>query len=155
MQNQSLSRRSFVKGAGLLTAMGTCSSVLAEQARPRKRISYFRNGEIYVTPVGEPEGKPLTTGHMDFKPSWSKTEDLLVCFRRTKDDPDTLKWKSAIFVIGVDGAGFHQITDGTRTDFNPTWTRDGRNIPIWSRKNDKTGGYFVMSGKVGEKPGQE
>ncbi len=165
MQNQveqnadSLSRRDFVRSAALLsTALvgGTaCSPALAAETKLRKRISYFRNGEIYVTQIGQPEGKPLTTGHMDFKPSWSQTEDLLVCFRRTKDDPDTLKWKNAIFIIKADGADFHLLSDGTRTDFNPTWARDGKNTPIWNRKNDATGGYFVMRGNVGGKPGQE
>jgi hypothetical protein len=55
----------------------------------------------------------------------------------------------------VDGSGFHLLTDGTRTDFNPTWTRDGKNTPLWNRKNDKTGGFIVMQGKVGGKPGDE
>ena len=80
---------------------------------------------------------------------------MLVCFRRTKDDPVTVNWRSAIFVINVDGTGFHQLSDGTHTDFNPTWTRDGLNTPIWNRKNDKTGGFCVMQGKVGGKPGEE
>ena len=113
------------------------------------------NGEIHVNEVGKPEGKPLTTGHMDFKPSWSKTGNMLVCFRRIKDDPVTVNWKSAIFIINVDGTGFHQLSDGTRTDFNPTWTRDGLNTPIWNRKNDKTGGFYVMQSKVGGRPGEE
>ena len=34
-------------------------------------------------------------------------------------------------------------------NFNPTWTRDGLNTPIWNRKNDKTGGFLVMQSKVG------
>jgi hypothetical protein len=124
--------------------------------RPRaSRISYFCNGEIHVNTPGQPEGKPLTTGHMDFKPSWSKTGDLLVCFRRTKDDPVTANWKSAIFIIRTDGTGFRRLTDGTRTDFNPTWTRDGLNTPTWNRKNDRTGGYCVMQGRVDGKPGEE
>ena len=58
-------------------------------------------------------------------------------FRRTKNDPVTVNWKSAIFIINVDGTGFHQLSDGTRTDFNPTWTRDGLNTPVWNRKNDR------------------
>jgi hypothetical protein len=55
----------------------------------------------------------------------------------------------------VDGTGFHQLSDGTRTDFNPTWTRDGLNTPIWNRKNDTTNGFHVMQSKVGNRPGQE
>jgi Tol biopolymer transport system component len=163
--NDHLCRREFLRNAARTTAaVGLAAGMLPvdqplaageESSLPGSRISYFCNGEIHVNQVGKPEGKPLTTGHMDFKPSWSKTDNMLVCFRRTKDDPVTVNWKSAIFVINVDGSGFHQLTDGSRTDFNPTWTRDGRNTPIWNRKNDKTGSFFVMQGKVGNKPGQE
>jgi hypothetical protein len=162
-----LCRREFLKEATRTTAAVAASAGLACGAGPRlarageavrsrpSRISYYCNGEIHVNEVGKPEGKPLTTGHTDFKPSWSKTGNMLVCFRRTKDDPVTVNWKSAIFVIHVDGTGFHQLSDGTLTDFNPTWTRDGLNTPIWNRKKDKTGGFYVMQSKVGNKPGQE
>jgi len=165
--NDQLCRREFLKRAAQATTAMAASAAIGpvlaplparagEAERPHaSRISYFCNGEIHVNEVGKPEGKPLTTGHMDFKPSWSKTGDMLVCFRRTKDDPVTVNWKSAIFVIGADGTGFHQLTDGTHTDFNPTWTRDGLNTPLWNRKNDKTGGFFVVQGKVGGKPGEE
>jgi len=159
LRDDRLDRREFLARAA---AAGMCAAAApltlrADEPVPTtgRRISYFMNGEIHVNVPGRPEGTPLTTGHMDFKPSWSKTGDMLVCFRRTKDDPVTVNWKSAIFIINVDGTGFHQLTDGTRTDFNPTWTRDGRNTPIWNRKNDRTGGFFVMQGRVGGLPGQE
>ena len=119
------------------------------------RGSYYVNGEIHVNIYGQPEGKAITTGHHDFKPSWSKTGDLLVFFRRVKNDPDVSKWKTAIHIINVDGTGLHKLTDGSHTDFNQTWTRDGKNTPIWNRKNPKTGGYVVMASKVGAKPGEE
>jgi len=142
--------------SGITAAVAPVLARAGEAGQPSgSRISYYCNGEIYVTEVGKPEGKPLTTGHWDFKPSWSKTRDMLVGFRRLKDDPDTLKWKSAIFVINVDGTFFHTLSDGTHTDFNPTWTRDGKNSPIWNRKNDETGGFYVMQGEVGGKTGQE
>ncbi len=121
----------------------------------RLRGSYYVDGEIHVGVYGDPEGKPLTTGHWDFKPSWSKTGDMLVFFRRVKNDPDVSKWKTAIHIINADGSGLHQLTDGTHTDFNQTWTRDGTNTPIWNRKNPETGGYQVMASKVGAKPGDE
>ena len=44
----------------------------------KHRISYYKNGEIHVNQLGEPDQKPLTSGHWDFKPSWSKTDDKLV-----------------------------------------------------------------------------
>ena len=119
------------------------------------KASYYVNGEIHVNVLGTPEGKPLTRGHWDFKPSWSKTGDMLVFFRRLKNDPNVGKWKTAICIINVDGTGFHQLSDGTHTDFNQTWTRDGTNTPIWNRKNPESGGYYVMQSKVGGRPGEE
>ena len=64
-------------------------------------------------------------------------------------------WKTALCIINADGTGFHQITDATQTNFNQTWTRDGPNTPIWNRKHPKGGGYHVMAGKIGGKPGEE
>ncbi len=125
------------------------------QAAEGHRSSYYKDGEIHVNVLGTPEGKPLTTGHWDFKPSWSKTGDKLVFFRRLVTHKDVSKWKTAIHIINVNGTGLHQITDGTHTDFNQTWTRDGKNTPIWNRKNPKTGGYQVMASKIGAKQGEE
>jgi hypothetical protein len=154
-----LDRREFLTTVAAfgLGAAAAARGVLAEEPASARggRISYYCNGEIHVNEVGRPEGKPLTKGYWDFKPSWSRTGDMLVCFRRTKDDPVTVNWTSAIFIINVDGTGFHQLSDGTSTDFNPTWTRDGRNTPIWNRKNAETGRFFVMQGRVGGQPGQE
>jgi hypothetical protein len=117
--------------------------------------SYYMNGEIHVNTYGTPEGKPLTKGRWDFKPSWSKTGDMLVFFRRLKNDPVVTNWKTAICIINVDGTGFHQLTDGTHTDFNQTWTRDGTNTPIWNRRHPDKVSFYVMASKVGNKPGQE
>ncbi len=137
--------------AGILTLF-CLQPVLGEEGF---RSSYYRNGEIHVNVLGTPEGEPLTSGHWDFKPSWSKTGDMLVFFRRLVNHREVGKWKTAIHIINVDGTGLHQLTDGTHTDFNQTWTRDGKNTPIWNRKNPKTGGYQVMASKVGAKPGEE
>jgi hypothetical protein len=164
--NRRLTRRDFLdqvtRGTVAVAVAGTSSTAAplvtcageAEFPRP-SRISYYYNGEIHVNEIGQPEGKPLTTGHWDFKPSWSKTGDMLVCFRRLKDDPVTVNWLTAIFIINADGTGFHQLSDGTYTDFNPTWTRDGKNTPVWNRKSSATGGFCIMASKVGGKPGEE
>ncbi len=117
--------------------------------------SYFMNGEIHVNEYGTPEGKPLTSGHQDFKPSWSKTGDMLVFFRRLKNDPVVTNWITQMHIINVDGTGLHPLTDGTHTDFNQTWTRDGANTPIWNRKHPEKVSFQVMASKVGNKPGQE
>ncbi|MBI5822299.1 MAG: PD40 domain-containing protein [Verrucomicrobia bacterium] len=158
--NQQLSRREFLARTAAFAGMGaTLAPLIAnagEAARPRdSRVSYYCNGEIHVGVPGRPEEKPLTTGHWDFKPSWSKTGNMLVFFRRLKNDPNVGKWITATCIINVDGTGFYQLSDGTYTDFNPTWTRDGRNTPLWNRKNAATGGYCIMAGKVGGKPGEE
>ena len=142
------------KIAALLTKEGSKSGK-GEVKSTGFRGSYFVNGEIHVNTYGTPEGKPLTTGHQDFKPSWSKTGDMLVFFRRLKHHPVTVNWITQICIINVDGTGFHPLTDGTHTDFNQTWTRDGTNTPIWNRKNPETGGFCVMKSKVGAKPGKE
>jgi Tol biopolymer transport system component len=133
----------------------TLFGVSAASSQENYRSSYYKDGEIHVNVLGMPEGEPLTSGHWDFKPSWSKTDDRLVFFRRLVNDKQVGNWKTAICIINADGTGFHQLTDGTHTDFNQTWTRDGTNTPIWNRKNPKTGGYRVMAGKVGGKPGEE
>ena len=123
------------------------------------RCSYFCNGRIHVGVLGTPEGKPITEPPVksweDFKPSWSKTGDMLVFFRRVKNDPNVINWKTKICIIKSDGTGFHELTDGNNTNFNQTWTRDGTNTPIWNRRNLKTGGFMIMKSKVGAKPGQE
>jgi Tol biopolymer transport system component len=155
-----ITRREFLKRTAAFAGIGAAFAPLivraGEAAPPRgSRISYYYNGELHVGLPGQPEGKPLTTGHWDFKPSWSKTGNMLVFFRRLKNDPDVGKWITAACIINVDGTGFHQLSDGTYTDFNPTWTRDGKNTPLWNRKTSAAGGYCIMASKVGGKPGEE
>ncbi len=137
----------------LATAFIRLTTANAEEGH--HRAPYYKDGEIHVNVLGTPEEEPLTTGHWDFKPSWSKTDDMLVFFRRLVNDKDVSNWKTAICIINVDGTGFHQLTDGTHTDFNQTWTRDGTNTPIWNRKHPQKNSYQVMAGKVGGKPGEE
>jgi Tol biopolymer transport system component len=136
----------------------TASSSASEDSEVKStgyRGSYYVNGEIHVNTYGEPEGEPLTRGHQDFKPSWSKTSDMLVFFRRLKNDPVVTNWKTAIHIINVDGTGLHPLSDGTHTDFNQTWTRDGTHTPIWNRKHPDKVSFYVMASKVGNEPGQE
>lgn len=146
-------RRQFLLSAGVM-ALSPLSFGDSSPNGRRSRISFYRDGEIHVGLPGE-ASKALTTGHWDFKPSWSRTGDRLVCFRRLKDDPDAMKWLTAIFVIGADGQGFHLLSDGSHTDLNPTWTRDDVGSPVWNRRNHATGGFYVMRGKTGGKPGEE
>lgn len=139
--------------AALLCVLG--ASVVHPHAAEPYRASYYKDGEIHITVLGEPEGKAITTGHWDFKPSWSKTGDHLVFFRRLKNDPVVSNWITQLCIINADGTGFHALSDGTFTDFNPTWTRDGKNTPVWNRKNTGKGGYTIMASRIGGKPGEE
>lgn len=141
--------------AGLLIEKGANVNARNNDGATACRGSYFVNGEIHVNTYGTPEGKPLTTGHQDFKPSWSKTGDMLVFFRRLKNDRVVTNWKTQIHIINVDGTGLHPLTDGAHTDFNQTWTRDGTNTPIWNRRHPEKVSFQVMASKVGNKPGQE
>jgi hypothetical protein len=124
------------------------------------RFSYFANGRICVNELGELDGtKPITVppkkGWQDFKPSWSKTGDMLVFFRRVKNDRTVTNWKTVLCVVKIDGTGLQELTDNEHTNFNPTWTRDGTNLPIWNRRREDRVSFFVMRSKVGNKPGQE
>jgi hypothetical protein len=160
MESDKLCRREFLASAACATAVAALTDsprfarAEAAEHKPGPRISYFRDGEIRVSEIGGVEGAPLTTGHWDFKPSWSQTGDKLVFFRRYKDDPVTVNWLIAICIINVDGTGFHQLTDAAVANFNPTWTRDGLNTPIWNRKNSRTRSFFVMQSKIGGQPGE-
>jgi hypothetical protein len=135
--------------------MGCCLFNDAQGAGNRHRVAYYKNGEIHVNILGTPEVKPITQGHWDFKPSWSKTGDKLVFFRRLVNAKEVSNWKTAICIINVDGSEFHQLTDGAHTDFNQTWTRDGSNTPIWSRRTPDTQRYRVFASKIRAKPGEE
>lgn len=137
-----------------LSALGALCGASLPASEPY-RASYYKDGEIHITVLGQPEGKAITTGHWDFKPSWSITGDHLVFFRRLKNDPVVGNWITQLCIINADGTGFHPLSDGTFTDFNPTWTRDGTNTPVWNRKNREKGGYQIMAGKIGGKPGEE
>lgn len=75
------------------------------------RASYYKDGEIHITVLGQPEGKAITTGHWDFKPSWSITGDHLVFFRRLKNDPEVSKWITQLCIINADGTTKQVSTD--------------------------------------------
>ncbi len=137
---------------GLTAAMSAVACFGEDVTQTEHRGSYARNGRIHVGLFGHPDGKPLTTGHGDNKPSWSKTGDRLVFFRGVKEaDP----WRTSICVVKIDGTGFNKLTDGTYSDMNPTWTRDGSNLVIFNRYNDQTHRGAVMCSRHDARPGDE
>lgn len=99
----------------------------------------------------------LTSGHIDFKPVWSKTGDMITFFRAIfiPDYVNDFKlWKTKICVINADGTGFMELTNGEYAHFNPTWTRDGSNQIIFNRSsgtNELTNQIYLIdpNGEVG------
>ncbi len=153
----------FVLVAGILPPAAMTSRAVApdagDEVTPTEhRGSYALNGRIHVGRFGHPDGEPVTTGRRDqpdMKPSWSKEGDLLVFFRLMKYAEQIPDWKTAICVVKTDGTGFRMLTDGTHTDFNPTWTRDGSNLVVLNRQNPETRGYVVIQAEPDGKPGDE
>jgi Tol biopolymer transport system component len=80
--------------------------------------------------------KLLTDTDRDFKPVSSPDGKLAVFFRVvTYGDGSFETWRTAICVIGTDGTGFRQLTDGRHADYNPTFMRDGTNRIVFNRYN--------------------
>jgi len=92
-----------------------------------------RDGSICIIDLESGECTPLTSGHTDMKPSWSRELDQIVFFRVTRMRERVQSWRTAICVINADGTNFRQLTSGEYTDYNPTWTRDGSHAIIYSR----------------------
>ena len=75
----------------------------------------------------------LTRGYDDYKPTWSKTGSRLAFFRVVSYGQTFADWKTKLCVIGTDGSGLRELSEGRYADFNPTWTRDGTNRIILNR----------------------
>lgn len=141
----------------LILAIAVSGTIAVQNTKAAGKIigAYTVNERIFVNTVGEPEGKPITSGFQDYKPAWSKTGSMLVFFRIKENNADVSQWKNAICVIHTDGTGFRELTDGQYHDFNPTWTRDGKNRIIFDRYNTTTGLWGVYVTAPDAKPGDE
>jgi hypothetical protein len=82
---------------------------------------------------GARDVKMLTTGHFDFKPSWSLEGDKITFFRSDRYMGPFDQWKTQICAINEDGTGLTLLTDGKYADYNPTWTRDGSEQIVFNR----------------------
>ena len=58
-------------------------------------------------------------------------------------------------MVKTDGSGFNKLIDGTHSDMNPTWTRDGSKLVVFNRHNDEKYRWFVMFSKHDARPGDE
>jgi Tol biopolymer transport system component len=75
----------------------------------------------------------LTTGFQDFKPSWSTDGSRLTFFRMLAYEQGFGISKTNLAVINEDGTGLRLLTSGDHADFNPTWTRDGTQMVLFTR----------------------
>jgi len=79
------------------------------------------------------ESTKLTRNFQDFKPSCSKDREKLTFFRMLEYEQGFGISKTKIGVINSDGSGIRLLTEGIYPDFNPTWTRDGTNMILFTR----------------------
>jgi hypothetical protein len=75
----------------------------------------------------------LTRGSPDYKPSWSPDGSGLTFFRRLEYEAGFGISRTNIGVVNADGSGLRLLTSGEHADFNPTWTRDGTNMVLFTR----------------------
>jgi Tol biopolymer transport system component len=97
----------------------------------------------------------LTTGHDDYKPTWSQSGGRLAFFRALQYGSEFAAWKTKLCTIRVDGSGFRELSAGQYADFNPTWTRDGTNLIILNRyavRGSTSNDIYLVSpdGQIGE-----
>jgi len=132
------------------------NSASAEDATPTEfKGVYDVDGRLHISLFGTPDGKPLTDGPNDLKPSWSTTGDKIVFFRTPRLTAQVSSWRTTICVINADGSGFRKLTDGTQTDFNPTWSRDGKNHIYFSRRDPAAGRFAAYMTTADANPGDE
>ena len=96
------------------------------------RWASSENFEITINST-DGESIKLTRYHQDYKPSWSTDGSMLTFFRRLEYEQGFGISRTNIGVINTDGSGLSLLTSGEYPDFNPTWTRDGTNMIIFTR----------------------
>lgn len=97
-----------------------------------ERWAVSENLEIVIY-SGESKERTVTSGHRDYKPSWSKTGSMLTFFRSLHEGNGFHTFRTKICVINTDGSGYRELTSGQYPDFNPTWTRDATKQILFNR----------------------
>ena len=103
-----------------------------------ERWSSSENLQITINRQGA-QPITVTSGHWDYKPSWSPTGDRLTFFRFVSKDRGFHTWRTKICVVNIDGTGLRELTNADYPHFNPTWTRDGSNRVIFNRHSTQRG----------------
>ena len=96
------------------------------------RWASSENFEISISTI-DGESNRLTSGFQDYKPSWSTDGSKLTFFRLLEYEEGFGISRTKIGVIDADGNNLRLLTSGDYPDFNPTWTRDGTNMILFTR----------------------
>jgi len=148
-----------VNGELYINAFGTAEGKPMSPTRKICRPSTSEGGKVGASrregATPDFPNQKITSGHQDMVPSWRREGGKIVFFRVTKFTPKVATWKTAICVINTDGTGFRQITDGCMTNYDPTWTRDGKNDIIFSRYDDGKKQSVIYRTTAESQPGEE
>jgi len=96
------------------------------------RWASSENFEITINST-DGESIKLTSNYQDYKPSWAMDGERLTFFRMLEYEEGFGISRTKIGVINSDGSGLRLLTVGDFPDFNPTWTRDGTNMILFTR----------------------
>jgi Tol biopolymer transport system component len=96
------------------------------------RWASSENFEITINST-DGESIKLTRNYQDYKPTWSIDGTKLTFFRMLEYEQGFGISKTKIGVINTNGSGLRLLTVGDYPDFNPTWTRDGTNMILFTR----------------------
>ena len=96
------------------------------------RWASSENFEISINTI-DGESTRLTSGAQDYKPSWSMDGSRLTFFRMLEYEQGFGIARTNIAVIDSAGNHLRLLTSGEHPDFNPTWTRDGTKMILFTR----------------------
>ncbi len=134
--------------------------------------AYQKNRALHIVTYDFPNGK-LLIDHKnknkkikeqltDWNTSWSKNGNKIVFFRHKGDISNIVgktknigKWKTKIVIVNADGTGEKELTSGEFSDFNASFTRDGKNTIFFNRFFIKKNIWQTYITTANSKPGEE
>lgn len=98
------------------------------------------------------------SNYNDYKPVISPDGEHIAFFRAFREGSDFFQWKTAIYVMDIDGANLRQLTDDTYMNTEPYWARDGSKRIVWNRMISSSlgrKGTYVYETDIDAEPGDE